>query len=251
MTGRRQIVAVVMLALVAETAFAGIFFNRRPKSRPMSVNNLVQILKGDSNERRRAYAAEQIQSEDAQQNAELIPVLIDRALHDDSVNVRIEAVRALGRIRPISEQIGWALEQATRDRSWRVQWNARTALWSYRMNGYRRGSGQPSASPGGISTGEPPLAVPIEETSPAKNTGEEQSIAVPPPPPVPRSFGSRLMPKISRTPLTNAEPTRPLLTGRPESVAGPPNLQPIPNAEPPLAVEPPRATQGPALVPPR
>src|SRR5438045_1169020 len=68
---------------------------------------------------------------------EIVPALIDVLKHDQKAAVRAEAAQTLGKIRPLSQEAGVALEEAVSDPSWRVRWQARPALRAYRSSGYR------------------------------------------------------------------------------------------------------------------
>src|SRR5438094_8580043 len=73
-------------------------------------------------------------------------VLVDALGKDTSASVRSEAATSIGKLRPISQQAGYALEQATaNDASMRVRMSARQSLWQYHLVGYR--SGKPADMP--------------------------------------------------------------------------------------------------------
>src|SRR5262245_49214044 len=87
-----------------------------------------------------------------------MPALIEALQRDTSSSVRAEAAGSIGKLRPISQQAGYVLEQALEgDNSMRVRMSARTALWQYYLVGYRSAK-QPE--PPANQTGEPPLAAP-------------------------------------------------------------------------------------------
>src|SRR5205823_5547833 len=71
--------------------------------------------------------------------------------------VRAEAAGSLGKMRPISQQAGYALEQAqNNDGVMRVRLAARQALWQYHLVGYR--GGKPAETPA-ANAGAPPTMV--------------------------------------------------------------------------------------------
>ena len=117
---------------------------------------LIAALRGEPDEHKRASAAEELRQFDIASFPEIVPALIDCALHDAETGVRIDAVQSLGKIRPVSQAAGWALEHVlSHDKSMRVRMQARTSLYQYYVSGYRsNGKG-----------GEPPL-VPGEGTKP-------------------------------------------------------------------------------------
>src|SRR5262249_51646967 len=101
---------------------------------------------------------------------EIVPVLVDIGLNDAKTGVRLEAVQSLGKLRPVSQQAGWALEQAVeKDSSMRVRLQARSLLIQYHLSGYRRSKNPDMPAPNGnhVKTEEPPLAVPPAEPPPA------------------------------------------------------------------------------------
>jgi hypothetical protein len=73
--------------------------------------------------------------------------------------VRSDAAGSLGRLRPISQQAGYALEQTqNNDASVRVRLAARQALWQYHLVGYR--GGRPAEAGGPSMAGEPTVSAP-------------------------------------------------------------------------------------------
>src|SRR5262249_46173439 len=123
-----------------------------PKADPAQrLPELLMQLKSDGDENRRAAAAEELRQYDAGQSPEMIGVLIDALLHDPKPGVRAEAAQTLGRLRPLNQQAGWALEQAVNnDASMRVRLQARSSLLHYYMAGYHGGKKEESP------TNEPP-----------------------------------------------------------------------------------------------
>jgi hypothetical protein len=85
----------------------------------------------------------------------IVPVLVDVMLTDSKPVVRAEAAQSLGKIRPISQQAGMALEQAlANDVSMRVRLQARSSLLQYHWSGYRSARKDDLVP----QTKEPPLA---------------------------------------------------------------------------------------------
>jgi hypothetical protein len=122
--------------------------------------------------------------------------------------VRIEAVESLGKIRPVSQQAGWALEQVVdKDDSMRVRLRARSLLIQYHLAGYRSGK-NPEAPPvpKGAKTDEPPLADPPEHTPvpvhPPMSPGKLKPVAQAPAP-IPLT-----MPEYKPLPIPPANPSR-------------------------------------------
>jgi hypothetical protein len=128
--------------------------------------------------------------------------LIDVLQHDEKSSVRAEAAQSLGKLRPISQDAGMALEEATHDSAIRVRLQARTSLMSYRLSGYHspaKESEKVVASP--AAQGVPPIGqqsrrfslLPAPRTGPVINTAETSpppladsaSYKTPPPAPLP------------------------------------------------------------------
>src|SRR5262245_3193022 len=160
MEARRLILTLFVVAAIAAPGPAGIIFNRKPKTNPNErVGQLVGAIKSESDDRKRAAVAEELRDFSPATYPEVIPALLDCALHDKAPAVRAEAVHSLGKLRPVSQQVGLALEQiAANDPSVRVQVQARSALLSYRVSGYRSPkNGEPPPLPAPLKTDEPPL----------------------------------------------------------------------------------------------
>lgn len=116
---------------------------------------LLQTLKDDPHEERRAEAAERLAKADALKHFEVLPALIDTLTSDSSSQVRRAAARALGDLRPRTQEALDALRQAAdEDASWRVRQVAKLAKWGYRPDAPKAGA--PAASPqaGGPVTSE-------------------------------------------------------------------------------------------------
>ncbi len=170
-------VALVLLLtpVLTATAFAGIFFNNKKPEKPNPaerVPELVKVVQTDGDEDRRTAAAEELREYDPAQFPEVVPALIDVLMTDKKPGVRAEAALSLGKIRPISDQVGIALEQTlAKDSSMRVRLQARSVLLQYRWSGWKEPAPKrdeiPTARPKGppsVQSGEPPLAPALPPT---------------------------------------------------------------------------------------
>jgi hypothetical protein len=146
MTPNRVLVAFLVIATTTSPATAGIF-SRKPKANPAErVPELLLQLKGHADEAERSNAAEELRQFDPKSHPEIMSGLIGAISKDASPAVRAEAASSLGKLRPISQQAGYALEQAqNNDGSIRVRMAARQALFQYHLVGYR--SGRPDVNP--------------------------------------------------------------------------------------------------------
>lgn len=142
---RRIMLVSALMALAAGPADAGIF-SRKPKPTAEKVPDLLVQLKSGTDESQRSGAAEELRQFDPKSHPEIVGGLIDALGKDASAGVRAEAAASLGKLRPISQQIGYALEQAqNNDGAMRVRLAARQALLQYHLVGYRS-SGKSDAS---------------------------------------------------------------------------------------------------------
>jgi hypothetical protein len=172
---------VPVLALAwGPPASAGILFFRKAKPNPAErVPELLKIVKEESDEKKRAAAVEELQQFDTKSFPQIVTTLIEVLQRDAGWTVRLAAAETLGKIRPVDQQIGFALEQAlAHDKTMRVRMAARTSLWQYYIHGYR-----PAKTPeGGDQSGEPPLARPAGAPQGAPPPGRESAeppLAVP------------------------------------------------------------------------
>jgi hypothetical protein len=156
-----------------------------------------------------------------------VPVLIEVLLTDKKPGVRAEAAQTLGRLRPVSQQVGQALEQARdKDPSMRVRMQARSSLLNYHWSGYR-----------GVKKDEPSVHTPEPPLAPPNGAAPPQAQPQPPPPqPQPQ-------PQPRLEPRPQPQPPAP----QPAPQQGPPVPAPPGSPEPPLA---PPAPQGPQPLPP-
>lgn len=228
MRGCRGLLVLVVLAGAVLPASAGWIFNRKTaKPDPVArVPELLQTLKADGDESKRAAAAEELRQYDPIAFPGIIPALAEALMQDAKSSVRAEAAQSLGKLRPVNSQAGKALEQAlANDSSMRVRLQARSSLLLYHMAGY---SSKDEGLP--VQTKEPPLAEP--PSTPGVSTMGR------PPPAAPSSPGPRLAP----VPRTAEPPLAP-----PERAPVPKSIepQPLPKGSPAPA------EQGPDLGSPR
>jgi hypothetical protein len=243
----RQILVVILLLALAGRAPAGIFFGKKtPKPTPAErVPELIGVVKNDGDENKRLDAIAELRQYDATAFPSIVPVLIDVLLTDKKPGVRAEAAQSLGKLRPISQDGGQALEQALHnDTSMRVRLQARHALLQYHWSGYH--SGQTPPLPGNAGKDPPPPGSPPAVNTTAKNPTLLPSPTVTKAPP---SRPQTIQP--SRYP-----PPRPT-TAEPPLAADPPTSEPAPLpllTPPALQAAPPRVPTrmpvGPAAPPP-
>jgi hypothetical protein len=213
----RVFLVLICVGTLALPAPAGNWFSKKTKPNPAErVPELIIIVKTDKDEGKRASAAEELRQYDPAGHPDIVPVLIDVLLNDEKPGVRVEAAESLGKIRPISQEAGWALEQAKeKDSSMRVRAKARYELLGYYWAGYHsdpKMKEAPSANPK-----EPPP--------------EKGKVVGPPPATNPvRSVIDKVITPMSGTPKPTVTPP-----GRPSGETAPP----------PLA-GPPKSTSGPA-----
>ncbi len=211
-------------------------FKRRQQAQkaeqPSKVKQLVATLQSDMDERKRRGAAEELRDFDPRNAPEVVPALIGSLQKDPSPAVRIVAVESLGKLKPVSQQAGIAMETALQsDPDEKVREAVKASLWQYHLNGYR----PPTNSPFAAQTSEPPLAPkPTSGFRPITNTvgkaanypqTAEPPLAKPKPP----------APKSSEPPKKSAEPPRPLpKTTLPQPMPSAPTIPP-PSSTPPPA----------------
>jgi hypothetical protein len=205
---------VASLFGLAAPALAGSLFPWRktekvePKTR---VPELIALLQAEKDEGRRSSAATELRNYDPAQFPEIVPALITALLTDTRPAVRIDAAQSLGKIRPVSQAAGEALEQALeKDASMRVRLQVRSVLLGYHWAGYRSAR-KPEVPP--VKPEVPPV---VTTTAPAEKRG---------------GLGGLFLPPIRTTPA----PTPSKSVPAPPPVAG--------TAEPPLAAP----SEGPIL----
>jgi hypothetical protein len=155
--GALWLLPVVLLPLLAGASSAGVIFGKKNKKPTPNdrVPELLAVIKSDGDESKRAAAAQELRMYDPGQFPMIVPVLVDVLLTDKKPGVRAEAAQSLGKMRPVSQQAGVALEQAlNNDVSMRVRLQARSSLLQYHWSGYHN-TRKDDLVP---QTKEPPLA---------------------------------------------------------------------------------------------
>src|SRR5262245_34595330 len=228
------LLALLFGGLVAP-AEAGLLFGRKkekpdPKTR---VPELITTLKADKDGDKRARAAEELRQFDHAAFPEIIPALINALQSDARTGVRVEAAQSLGRVRPVSQVVGDALEQALgRDSSMRVRLQARSQLLQYQLAGYR--SGKKTDVPTVTSAREPPLAQPDRYPPPVVTT--PGGVTKEPP----RSSRPALRPVPAQPPGSGSSSLTPPVPATTQPPLAPP---PAPGT-PPASIAPTQATGG-------
>jgi hypothetical protein len=228
MTWRSILLSAALAFALARPASAGIFsFFRHAKPAPnQHVAELVQTLRSDANDGKRAAAAEELRQYDPTAYPEIVPALVEALQHDAKPEVRGEAAQSLGKLRPAAPEVKAALEQASaNDSAPRVRSLAAAALaqqtpkkgWFSRTP--KNDGPALTPPPGTATTTEPPLAN-SEPPAPKPAPAPAPTIVAPPP-----------APAVAR-PMPSARP--PL----------------VPTEAPHLQTPPPAPEQGPALSPP-
>jgi hypothetical protein len=207
---------LLLLPVLALPAQAGIIFGKKPpKPDPAQrVPELIKTVRTDGDESKRVEAVEELRQYDPTAFPEIYPALIEALLNDGKAAVRAEAASTIGKLRPVSQDAGNALEMALdKDDSMRVRLAVRSALMQYRWAGFRAGKKE---APPQITTKEPPLAdpkpLPPTSTTPPSLPTNPTPIAPPPasvaplalpqvpalePPPPPRLVPLKPMPDNS------------------------------------------------------
>jgi hypothetical protein len=228
MKTNRPLLVLLAMAVLPALTFGGVFFGKKQtKVDPaQKVRELLATVKSDGDESRRASAAEELRDYDPAQFPEMVPVLADVVLSDSKVSVRAEAAHTLGKLRPVNQQAGTALEQAAaKDSSLRVRLAAKTALMGYYMAGFKGTPKQPNGAP---NTKEPPLADPAVQAPPPQQIPAARSV----PPALPVVQPTRAVPAETVEPPL-AAPLAPSVTPRPALPlvpTQPPVLQPAPTS---------------------
>jgi hypothetical protein len=242
---------LVLLPTLAQPAYAGIIFNRKPKKPEPAerVPQLIGILKTERDENKRARAAEELRQFDPTAFPDIVPALVEALQKDTKPSVRAEAARVLGGLRPVSQPAGDALEQAVSgDSSMRVRIQARSALLQYHWAGYRPKSASPGKAPPlnkepapagdnfpptiNTQTGRAP-AQPALAPMPTRTNGPRPPASQALTRPVPSTVEPPIAPPVSSpppapTPMPPAPTTAPLPTPAPSPTPAPaegPSLQ--------------------------
>jgi hypothetical protein len=197
---QRLILATLLTLVITAPSQAGLFRRSSKPDPAVHVPALIQALKTNTEEKARAQAANGLREYDAKVFPEILPTLVEALTNDKSATVRAEAAESIGKVRPITAQAGYALEQAiANDKSLPVRLSARYALLQYRVMGYIAGVKDDVA----METKEPPFA----EITQAKTT-PSTTVLRPTPSPIPVQ-GPVIPPIVTRPTL----PTAPALPG--------------------------------------
>lgn len=163
---KRIVLALLLSGFVGGTSSAAVagdgplglgLLKRKPKADPAAkAKQLVATLQSDPDERKRKSAAEELREFDPRNTPDLIPALIGSLQKDPSAAVRIETAQTLGKLKPVSQPAGIAMETAFQsDPDAKVREAVQAALWQYHLNGYRT---PPTGSAVASQTPEPPIA---------------------------------------------------------------------------------------------
>jgi hypothetical protein len=204
MNGHRTLLLVLSALLLASPAPAGIIFGKKkPKPEPAQrVPELIEIVKTSSDESKRADAADELRKYDPLMFPEMIPTLLDVLQNDAKPSVRLSAMSTLTKYRPVSPEIGQAIEQTlAKDASMRVRLQARSTLLQYHWAGYRTPKEEKKPT-----TKEPPLAQPLPGNQVQPLPGNQVQPLSPPistaPPPLNKQPGG-----VQRMPVGPARPS--------------------------------------------
>jgi hypothetical protein len=224
------LVPLVLLPGLSGPSYAGIFFGKKGKKPTPNerVPELLALVKNDGDESRRAAAAQELRQYDPAQYPMIVPVLVDVLLNDKKPGVRAEAAQSLGKMRPISQQAGMALEQAlSNDSSMRVRLQARSSLLQYHWSGYhnvRKDDLVPQSkeppladekAPPTISTTNLPTTAPLPQQQ-ADGSRSESGYRPAPPGPLPLVPVPPAAPTKSEPPLAPTAPAPGGTSGGPE-----------------------------------
>jgi hypothetical protein len=194
--------AIPLATMLAEPGRAGIIFGRKkdkiePKNR---VPELIATLKNDKDADHRMHAAEELRNYDPAVFPEIIPALVAALQGDAKSSVRIEAAQSLGKIRPVNQAAGEALERAVSgDSAMRVRLQARSTLMHYHWAGYR--SGKAGEVPPLVPPKSGENLPPAIRTTPGVTTPRGPTSKEPPLAPVDRTPTPALRPVPAPTPL--------------------------------------------------
>ncbi len=161
---QRLILPLLLLVILPGMLSAGPIldlFSRKPKVDPATrVPVVVALVINDKDERIRTASVDELATFDPKQFTDIYPTLIHAIQNDASATVRLSAANAIGKLRPISQDVGYALEQVeANDASAKVKSAATAALRTYKVLGYNAGK---TVDPKSDQTEEPPLASPYD-----------------------------------------------------------------------------------------
>ena len=189
---KHRVALVLLLApVLAAPVSAGLFFGGKKPDKPNPadrVPELIKIIETDGDEDKRMAAAAELRDYDPAQFPDVVPALIDALLNDKKPGVRAEAAQSLGKLRPVSDAVGEALEQSlAKDSSMRVRLQTRSALVQYRWSGWKEPTPKkddiPTARPKDpppTQSKEPPMAPNIPPAPPRLNFQPEPAAPAPP-----------------------------------------------------------------------
>ena len=228
MSHRLVLVPLVVLALASPTQ-AGLFRKTVKPDPATHVPALIEILQTSKDEKARAAAASELREYDAKVYPDILPTLAEALANDPSSSVRAEAAESIGKVRPISLQAGYALEQAiAHDKNVIVLASARWAIAQYRFLGYFV-SGKTDLTT--LQSAEPPLATSTSSKvtaggtvlrptpAPVPVSGPVMPPSGPPIPPNSESLAPKVDPGTGEPPLAEPGRASPILTTRPRSPA--------------------------------
>lgn len=200
-------------------ASAGIFFHKTKTDPAQRVPELIGILRSDPSDDKREAAAEELRQYDPKTYPDIVPALTQALQSDSKSAVRAEAAQSLGKLRPISQEAGQALQiAASSDAALRVRLQARSSLLHYQMGGFRSKVTGPELGP---INQEPPLASSPVATSSNPPMPTQPRIA---PIPAPSASAPKLVPHQTSTaqPMPVGTPTTPLVPTDPPHLRTPP-----------------------------
>src|SRR5207248_9308794 len=106
----QTLLVLPVLLACAMPAQAQLFFKKKGPVPAQRVPELILTLKTDTDERKRAVAAEELRDYDTKTFTEIVPTLVDVLANDKKQGVRLEALNSLARLRPVTQAAGHALE---------------------------------------------------------------------------------------------------------------------------------------------
>jgi hypothetical protein len=247
---KRWLLASLVLGVVASESPAagvdlglGLLKRRQTKPDPQSRSKqLIETLRNDPDEAKRKAAAQEIRGLDARNVPDIIPALIQSLQKDPSPTVRMEAVDTLGKLKPISQPAGLAMESALQtDPDLKVRDAIKAALWQYHLNGYKTPQG---GSPLAMQNTEPGT-VTGTTTSAKPSTGRIDTTFQP----IKNSVGKIAPPTLSVEPAIAVKPNlkpvpmvKPAETPKPMPTVKPPETVTIPQPIIPTVTVPPPIT---------
>lgn len=181
MVWRKMLLAALVLSGLIGSASGGVLFNRKSKQKPAAdgAGDGVRILRTDPDERRRAAAAEELSKIDLKKNPTAGVALLEAVQRDPSSVVRTQAAESLGKLRPLTVQVGRALEEAfNSDPAQSVRLAARNSLTQYVQAGFQmngaaareQANPTPNPLPASVARNTPPQQPVAKNTPIAKNT---------------------------------------------------------------------------------